>query len=348
MSEPVVRDPFGAASDPTLPTVALALEPDEVRRQFERRLPLLARDGTPKVRAIRVTRHKPGKRCLVEYDVTIVRPSGEERRLTLIGKIRRGRSGHAGYRLLSSFRSAGFDTGSADGISVPEPIGTLWKFRMWLYRKAPGAPASELLAGPDGALLARRIAEAAHKVHRAGVPTEERHTIADELRTLRACLAIVRGARPRLARRIDAVLAGCDRLAAAMPPVRPTGIHRDFYADQVIVEGDRIYIIDFDLYCLGDPALDIGNFVGHLTEQSVRGFGRPDALANAERALVDRFAELSGEDVRGPIAAYATLTLARHVYLSTQFAERRPFTEAILEICEERLAARPLERRRTA
>src|SRR5437773_3836244 len=31
-----------------------------------------------------------------------------------------------------------------------------------------------------------------------------------------------------------------------------------------------VWLLDFDLYCQGDPALDIGNFVGHLTEQSLR------------------------------------------------------------------------------
>src|SRR2546426_9353652 len=38
----------------------------------------------------------------------------------------------------------------------------------------------------------------------------------------------------------------------------------------VIVNGERLFLLDFDLYCEGDPALDIGNFLGHITEQSLR------------------------------------------------------------------------------
>jgi len=114
-----------------------------------------------------------------------------------------------------------------------------------------------------------------------------------------------------------------------------TGIHRDFYSDQVLVRDETLYVIDFDLYCQGDPALDIGNFTGHLTELGLRQFGQRDALRDAETAIVERFLELAGEHHREAIAAYHLLTLARHIYLSTQFEERRPFTEPLLALSEE-------------
>jgi len=62
-------------------------------------------------------------------------------------------------------------------------------------------------------------------------------------------------------------------------------------------------LLDFDLYCLGDPGLDIANFVGHVIEQSVRSFGNPTALADREKALEDRFVELSGEATRPAVRA---------------------------------------------
>jgi aminoglycoside phosphotransferase (APT) family kinase protein len=127
------------------------------------------------------------------------------------------------------------------------------------------------------------------------------------------------------------------RRAGAVPEPVECGIHRDFYADQVIVDGERLYLIDFDLYCVGDPALDIGNFLGHITEQSLRTRGDPAALAECERVMEERFVELSGERVRPAVHAYAALTLARHVYLSTRFPDRRPLTGALLDLCEERL-----------
>jgi hypothetical protein len=77
--------------------------------------------------------------------------------------------------------------------------------------------------------------------------------------------------------------------------------------------------------------------VAHLTEQSLRTLGDPHALRDREQALEDRFVELAGETIRVAVRAYTILTLVRHIYLSTQFTERRPFTECLLQVCEKRL-----------
>jgi hypothetical protein len=84
----------------------------------------------------------------------------------------------------------------------------------------------------------------------------------------------------------------------------------------------------------------VGNFIGHITEESLRT--REDAAAwqDREQAMEDRFVELSGESVRASVRVYTILTLARHIYLSTQFPERAAWTEAVLELCEQRLGLR--------
>lgn len=336
-----VSDPTGAAADSDLPSLAAALDPATAAEELSHRLRHLAGPGgSLDLRAIRVVRHKAGRRCLIEYDLDITRPDSTLEQLTAIGKVRVRRFGKSGFRLLDALWKAGFDAASADGISVPEPLGTVSAFRMWLQRKVPGRPASELLAGSDGEAIGRRIAEAAHKLHRAGVPPERRHTMADELDVLATGLTKVGDAEQHLAPRVERLLAACRTLAERTAPTGRAGIHRDFYADQVIVDPQqRLYLLDFDLYCEGDPALDIGNFLGHVTEQSLRMLGDHAALQAVESAIEERYIELAGLPVRPTVHVYATLTLARHVYLSTVFDERREFTERILELCEQRLAA---------
>src|ERR1041384_6961558 len=147
---------------------------------------------------------------------------------------------------------------------------------MWLQRKAPGQDSTVVLARPDGEKVARRIAEAIHKLHRANVKPDRSHTLNDELRILHEKLPLVSEAKPQLREKIVQILAACDRLAASLNPPTPCGIHRDFYPAQVLVDGPRICLLDFDLYCLGDPALDIGNFIGHLTELGLRQHENPN------------------------------------------------------------------------
>jgi aminoglycoside phosphotransferase (APT) family kinase protein len=334
-----VIDEFNAAADPAMPTIGLALDPEVVLKQFERGLPRLTGDHgvVDEVKSIRVIRYKPGRRCVIEYDLRIL-SHGARTKTSLIGKIRAKRFGAEGYRLLDALWKAGFSPSAPDGICVPKPVGIIPQFRMWLQRRISGEESTALFLQRSGAEpLARRIAEAAHKIHSAGIPTDRQHTSDDELRILHECLPTVAELRPELRPRIDSLLAGCDRLARQIPETKLCGIHRDFYPAQVIVHRKRLYLLDFDLFCLGDPALDIGNFVGHMTELAVRTFNDAEALRPLEQLLAERFLELSGEHRRFSVEAYTLLTLVRHVYLSTQFADRAQFTKALLDLCESRL-----------
>lgn len=332
MSVPV-HDPFGVRNDPDMPFLARATDPDDV----ERRLAALFGSTGPRVVAVRVVRYKPGRRCLIEYDVEFQRPEHGGHRTTILGKARARGSPGAADRLLRHLRSRGFDSDSEDGIAVPEPLGIVDEYRMSLQRKVPGVSATVSIAAEGSGPLARKIAEAICKLHHAGALTRRVHTTAEEIRILRECLARVAVQFPEWERRLERVLRECTRLAGDLPTGPSCGIHRDFYSDQVIVEGARLCLVDFDLYCEGDPALDAGNFLGHVTEQSVRLFGRADALEESEHAFEERFLELSGRQTGRSVRVFATLTLARHVFLSTRFPERRPFTRSLLELCEQRL-----------
>jgi hypothetical protein len=282
-------------------------------------------------------RHKPGRRCLIEYDVEAAGHDGPGEALTLVGKARAKGLDDSTYHLLLSLRNSGFGADSLDGVCVPEPVGIITPFRMWLQRKAPGTSATRLLAEPGGVALAGRIAEAVHKLHQANIPSHRHHTMADELRILHERLTYVAQIRPQWASRLESLLDGCDRLGATVPEPNLRGIHRDLYADHVVVDGPYLYFLDFDLFCAGNPGLDVGNFVAHLREQSLRTVGNLGALRPVEQALEDKFVELAGEATRVAVQAYAALTLARHIYLSTQFPERCSFTGSLLELCEEHL-----------
>ena len=327
------------AADPELTSLEAALDPATAERHFGRKLPRLAgRDGFVRVRNVRLARYKPARRCVVEYDVDVERPGRPPERVTLLGKIRRRRSGRSSYRLLDAFWNMGFNADAEDAIAVPEPIAVVPELRVWLQRKVSGRVATDLLAAPDAEVLARRIAEAAHKVHRAGVPAPHgrRHTMADELRILHECLPHVALIEGHSRERIERLLDACDRLGSASPNSPPRWIHRDFYGDQVIVDGDRLYLIDFDQYCEGDPAVDVGNFLGCTAEYSLRTFGDPDALEHVGRALEDAYLEQSVGVRREAIRAYMLLTLVRHVYICTRIPGRHRFTADLLSLCEER------------
>jgi phosphotransferase family enzyme len=332
-----VEDPYGIAADPVFPSAGRLLDPAEMQSRLASELPRLAEGGSGlRLRVIRVLRHKPGRRFVIQYELES--DLELKRSAVLIGKVRARKNPMKAYERLDAFWRTGFDDQSADGVSVPEPIGFLPDLGVWFQRRAPGTVATELLDRPGAEELMTRVARAACKIHRSGVPVNRIHTMGDEVRILRERLSVLAETWPHWALRIQRMLSASERLAASVPAPAAAAIHRDFYPDQVIVAGDRLYLIDFDLYCSGDAALDIGNFLGHLIEQALRTKGDPAGYAALEEVLAEGFYALAGPGVRSAVEAYRDLTLMRHIQLSTLLEDRRPLTPLLLELCEARLA----------
>jgi hypothetical protein len=330
VSNVVISDPFNIPADPKMLFLAEAIEPIKVQKYLTKAL--FNQFKNIQLHAIRVIRHKLGRRCAIAYELTV-----DTQSLVVIGKARaKGLDRHS-YELQRSLWQAGFSEDSSDGISVPEPLGIIPEWQMWLQKKVPGTIATDLLTGEEGVAIAYKIAEVAHKLHQTGIFPRRCHTMTNELNILHDRLSKVAQQYPQWEKRLEQILAKCDRLGANTPELSQCGIHRDFYGDQVIVNGNHFYLIDLDLYCQGNPALDIGNFIAHITEYSLRMLGNPNALADREAAMTERFVQFHGEGIHLAIQSYTTLTLVRHIYISTQFCDRRSYTEAILELCEQRL-----------
>jgi aminoglycoside phosphotransferase (APT) family kinase protein len=329
-----VEDRLGVAGDVSMPFLPDALDPAAAYRHLAALTVRLPGAELPlRLRAIRVTRYKPQRRCLVEYEL-----AAEGGSVTIIGKARAKGTDRTTYRLVETLRQTGFDESAADGVCVPRPLGIVPAWQMWLQEKIAGVAATPLLARAEGPRLAHRIAEAIHKLHRADVATHRSHTMANEMRILTERLRDVGLAQPTWAGRLERIADACGRLAVSVPAADGCGIHRDFYPDQVLVGDQRLYLLDLDLYCRGDPALDLGNFRAHLIEQALRTLGHPTALSASEESLTERYLELSGGRLRTAIEVYTTLTLARHIFISTRFPDRSPLTGQLIELCEQRLA----------
>ncbi|MBG1258961.1 phosphotransferase [Nostoc commune] len=328
-----VSDRFNSVTDSKMPFLSAALDPLEVQQRFTQYLPIVE---NAQLQKIQVIRHKPGRRCLIEYELL----NNYGQTITLIGKIRAKGTDFNSYELQKSLWQKGFADDSADGISVPQPVGIIPEWQMWLQRKVQGAIATQFLTQTNTSFLAKRIAEVAHKLHQTNIPPRRSHTMSDELRILNERIPLVMQQYPEWKKPLEKILAASNHLGENTLELKHCGIHRDFYPDQVIINGSRLYLIDLDLYCEGNPAIDIGNFIGHIKEYSLRILGNSEALRDWETALSERFLQLTSDKYKTPIESYITLTLVRHIHISTQFLERRPFTEALLNLCEQRLHIR--------
>jgi hypothetical protein len=316
--------------DPALPHLAEMLDLACASRVLSKSL------GAPglRLRSARLIRHKPGRRALVAYRIA---PLGRlpER---FLAKTRARGLDERTWHLTEGLHRRGLAASGVYRASVPRPLAVVPEWRAWLQTWVPGETVWDalLLDPPERATaLAAGIAEALWALHRAPVAVDRVHDSDAELAILERRLRQVAERHPAWLERIEAVLDAC-RMLAARVRARPVVIlHRDFYPDQILVDGERLHLLDLDLCARGDPALDLGNFVAHLQERALR---EPQIAARATRvgdAFVARYRELDPDPgLPEAIAIYARLTLARHIQISTQFAERMPFTHRILERAE--------------
>lgn len=319
--------------DATMPFLEQALDPKTAQEKLRT---LESIPSPAMLQSTRLLRHKVGRRCLIEYTFSNPEPGAPP--WVILGKARSRGVDRTSIQCQQALWAEGFDEESTDRISVPAPLGTLPEWGMWFQRKIPGRTIFESLESPQGIPIARQAGTALAKLHNTQLTCQRHHTVADELRILHERLPKLLATYPHWERRLARLLEQCDRVGFNIPPpIKPVGIHRDFYPDQVLIRPDgRLYLLDFDLYCMGDPALDIGNFMGHLTEYSLRTTGNPNRLQPQAMAFRSKAIQHLDPNVsQGAIEAYKWLTLVRHIYISALFRDRAPFTESLLQFCEE-------------
>ncbi len=346
-----IDDPSTALADPTMPFLSDVSDPETIMAHFGPLIGVGGSKGEIRPTALSVRRHKPGRRCLIEVRFNRTTPGKPDRSISVLGKVRAKGLDMASFRAYQALYRGEFGPASGDGIMIPEPLGHIRPFRMWVQRTIPGSTATTFSPHPTGPIVARRIARALAKLHACPVRPERTHTLEDELNILRTRLPKAGEIRTAWASRIDAILSACDRLAASIDIRPPCPIHRDFYPDNVLVNGGDLYLIDFDLFCMGDPALDAGNFAGHLIEQSLRSREDFSFIPSTMKAFEEAVVAEDGEGFWHSVDAYTTLTLVRHIYLSTCFPDRTHTTGPLLSLCEQRLSpfsrsliSRPAER----
>jgi hypothetical protein len=311
-----------------MPWLAAATDPVQVTTLM-RALPWISQSAT--VESAWIRRHKPGRRCLIEYAV-----SGYG--APILGKTRAKGLDLRTATLAERMRRNGFGDTAADGIEVPPFLGSVPALRMWLQMGVAGESAGALLA--SGRLdVAERLVQAIRKLQRHGPVPERTHTLGDELDILRQRLDSLAARRPRIATHLARVVDGCQRLVSSLPDAPLAPAHRDFYPEQVLIDGSRVVLLDLDLYALAHPALDVGNCIGHLLQRALQHPEEAAALDTVIRRMRDASAsQLPRGDPRA-VDGFATLTLARLIEIADRLSDRHHLVEPLLETCVQRLAA---------
>jgi hypothetical protein len=121
---------------------------------------------------------------------------------------------------------------------------------------------------------------------------------------------------------------------------KPVPTHRDLHDGQMLIVGRDVALLDFDLLCMSDSALDAANLAVHLQLRALQRVGE----ATAESALGCAAALIEGLDREGEpgfisrLRFYQASTFLR---LSGVYAVRPRYESLAPTLCA--LAARSLD-----
>ncbi|MGD1834803.1 MAG: phosphotransferase family protein [Nitrososphaeraceae archaeon] len=350
-SNTIIDDPYHIDKDQKMHFLSSAINKEEVEPLLHNLISdLLGKKIEIDIFQIKVLRYKPNKRCIIEYDIKISQNVNYTAKngnnyfiLKLLGKACSKSTDLRTFHLLQNLWENGFDTNSSDFISIPQPIGIISKFNMWFQPKIDSIPLIDKLLYDnknESSRLISKISDAIIKLHKTTFLQNSRfHSLSDELSILDDRLSQTMEENSCWKSEIENVLDNCHKLSKLISSSNNIkNIHRDFYHDQVIVDNNsRIYLVDLDLCCKGDPTLDIGNFNAHLEEYSLRISGDTQMFSQLSNIFINRYLELSKNTSMFSVNAYTLLSLARHIWISTKFSDRKHTTSKLISICNSRI-----------
>jgi tRNA A-37 threonylcarbamoyl transferase component Bud32 len=237
---------------------------------------------------------------VAEYDP----PSGHTREHQFYAKVYRdAEQGRRAFRSQADLHAR--TAGAGEHLVVAKPIFYDDALRTLVTEAVPGMSFSKIISRDKRSIDAvRAVARAIARFHQVDVAATPR-PIADEMARLHEARQSLAASRPDLA---DEVSAMVDSIAAGLAEAPSMVIHGDLKPDHILIDGDRVALIDFDLLARADPVVDVAHLVAFLGRPQERSRSRRDETADIAQAFVDEYFAAVPESWRARLPLYHAMT----------------------------------------
>jgi aminoglycoside phosphotransferase (APT) family kinase protein len=260
----------------------------------------------------------------------------------VIGKLYRSRRrARRAYERMKALRSTA--PGGCSVPSIPRCLLSVRPLGLFFQEWVDGTELDHIVAADGGAAPLELAAQWLLRLHAS--PAPEGLTVVSRDRTLEKVDAWCETAAaqlPESATRLGRARASFRKRAAGTPSAVGALVHKDYYHAQVLWDGTRIWVLDFDELSLGDPALDVGHFLAHLEYKAYLKTGSEQGYRASTALFAARYADHAPPDLgeRLPLyKAYTFLKLA-HTEVVRRRDSWRPRARVLIELALRELGAR--------
>ncbi|MBI2875297.1 MAG: aminoglycoside phosphotransferase family protein [Candidatus Tectomicrobia bacterium] len=201
--------------------------------------------------------------------------------LTLIGKFYADETGRQTYQVMQILAQILSRMQAPPLLAIPQALFYDPRRYLIFQQRVEGVPYGELLNRRDSRNCFRLAGKALAFLHSQKVPVGEEKWMGDHLRELihphpSELHEQIPSYRPRVEGLIQSMT---EKERTWKEEIEVAPLHRDFHLRQLFYGQGRVWLIDWDLFARGDPALDLGNFLVYLkTHLTQRGSPSIDAF----------------------------------------------------------------------
>jgi hypothetical protein len=262
-------------------------------------------------------RRRPGSRHVFSYKLLVAdKRTGKNNVVELIGKQDTTRAVGKAAKEFEAMRllwSAGF--GQDNRFRIPQPLHHFEDLKPIIQEKARGTKLRTFLGdGSDASFNHARMSGLwLAKLHNLPVDSIRDCAHEDEKASLRMFVEALKTNQPQLESELRRYAGAVEQRFDGFKGVRATHVHGDFHPDHIYAGNNFITVIDFERFCAGDPARDLGSFVAHM-RTTAYSIGKSIESVNQE---IGAFLESYFSGVLGPLGDAVLTRIAPYAALST-------------------------------
>ena len=171
------------------------------------------------------------------------------------------------------------------------------------------------------------------------------HSVFDEIEILNRWMPVMHALGRSDAELMGQVVADLATCADRLDPAPKVLVHRDFHASQLLAEGERTWLLDYDTFAAGDPEVDVATYVAHWALDRVVAGDSPSRVADGLPAFVESYQSMGGSIDAEYLRLYVASALARmaviHGFRKLDEAQVASIWAIVLNVVQERESRLP-------
>lgn len=294
-------------------------------------------NGTARITRVEILGYRLERRSLLSLVI-----QEKNRIISIVAKLVRPEKAAGIFTALRELENTGFNQQTDDQIGVPHPIAHSLEGIVWLEKI--DEPSLHDLTGTDAFVSACQAAgRTLNKLHRAVLKNLSLYSVEEEWKRLKEMILETAQIYPELADQLTNTFSLLNRDVPVLRKEEMTPVHRDFYDKQLLVGPKRVTLIDTDTLALGDPALDVGNFLAHLVLRAGQHPEAKQTMRDAHRLFTEEYRVATNwadaETFWKRVGWWETATLLRLACLYSLRPRWKELAPFLLEEAQKRISA---------